>query len=213
MTSKLHPTPPTTNTVVAIREHSREDRRAPSSEAAAIADGIYGELHRLLRRARQIGTAVRRMIELTPPDDATLRELSQTVARLEGTLLSAVELVPDTPHDLGGLVGRHRIDIGALHIDLQAEAAWFGATRIQLTRTTYRLLVHLAGEPTRVMTKGELLREVWGYAGPGRTRTVDSHVTRLRASLLRAGAPGGTWIHNVWGSGYALLHANHPQAA
>lgn len=95
MTSKLHPTPPTTNTVVAIREHSREDRRAPSSEAAAIADGIYGELHRLLRRARQIGTAVRRMIELTPPDDAaTLRELSQTVARLEGTLFSAVELVP-----------------------------------------------------------------------------------------------------------------------
>jgi DNA-binding response OmpR family regulator len=45
-----------------------------------------------------------------------------------------------------------------------------------VTRTVLRLLCHLAGEPTRVFTREELMRDVWGYQSTGRTRTLDSHV-------------------------------------
>jgi DNA-binding response OmpR family regulator len=55
-----------------------------------------------------------------------------------------------------------------------------------------------------VHTKEELLRDVWGYRGAGRTRTVDSHASRLRRKLALGGA-GDRWIGNVWGVGYKLL--------
>ena len=58
----------------------------------------------------------------------------------------------------------------------------------------------------RSCTKDDLLRQVWGYAGRARTRTVDSHASRLRRSLIDAGAPG-TIIVNVWGIGYRLVVA------
>ena len=67
----------------------------------------------------------------------------------------------------------------------------------------YELLVKLATEPTRVFTKEELLREVWGFVSLGRTRTLDSHASRLRRKLALAGAEG--CVVNVWGVGYRLL--------
>ena len=54
-----------------------------------------------------------------------------------------------------------------------------------------------------MFTKAELLRDVWGYRVPGRTRTLDSHASRLRRKLREAG--GGTeLVDNVWGVGYRL---------
>ena len=50
----------------------------------------------------------------------------------------------------------------------------------------------------------DLLRRVWGYAGRARTRTVDSHASRLRNKLRAAGAELPHVI-NVWGRGYRLL--------
>ena len=51
---------------------------------------------------------------------------------------------------------------------------------------------HLAGEPTRVFTKHELLRDVWGYRSRARTRTLDSHACRLRRKLRAAGDGAGS---------------------
>ena len=61
----------------------------------------------------------------------------------------------------------------------------------------------LASAPHRVFTKEELLREVWGFRSLGRTRTVDSHASRVRRKLARPGA--GPFVINEWGVGYRLL--------
>jgi DNA-binding response OmpR family regulator len=47
------------------------------------------------------------------------------------------------------------------------------------------------------------LREVWGFRSLGRTRTLDSHASRLRRKLAFDGA--GPFVLNVWGVGYRLL--------
>jgi DNA-binding response OmpR family regulator len=55
-----------------------------------------------------------------------------------------------------------------------------------------------------VFTKAELLRDVWGIRSPGiRTRTVDSHASRLRRKLEAAGVENV--VVNEWGRGYRLL--------
>ena len=66
----------------------------------------------------------------------------------------------------------------------------------------FELLSALADEPTRVFTKDELLRNVWGYRSFTRTRTLDWHVSRLRQKLERA--PDDRFVVNVWGVGYKL---------
>jgi len=66
------------------------------------------------------------------------------------------------------------------------------------------LLLRLAREPERVFTKAELLRDVWGYRASARTRTLDSHASRLRRKLRDAGTPVAL-VENVWGVGYRLL--------
>jgi DNA-binding response OmpR family regulator len=59
-------------------------------------------------------------------------------------------------------------------------------------------------DPTRVFTKEQLLREVWGFRSLGRTRTLDSHASRLRRKLS-ARADGQAFVINAWGVGYRLL--------
>ena len=66
----------------------------------------------------------------------------------------------------------------------------------------FALLRALAAEPTRVFTKEELLRDVWGFRSMGTTRTLDSHACRLRQKL---GVHGDRFVVNVWGVGYRLV--------
>jgi DNA-binding response OmpR family regulator len=76
--------------------------------------------------------------------------------------------------------------------------------RAVLSQKEYELLARLARAPQRVFTKAELLHDVWGYQRPGRTRTLDSHASRLRRKL-RELDPMTSWVDNVWGVGYRLL--------
>jgi DNA-binding response OmpR family regulator len=94
-----------------------------------------------------------------------------------------------------------RVQVGDLVIDRAARRVTVGGAAIALAAKEYDLLVKLASEPTRVFTKEQLLREVWGFRSLGRTRTLDSHASRLRRKL--AGA-GGDFVRNVWGVGYSL---------
>ena len=57
-------------------------------------------------------------------------------------------------------------------------------------------------DPLRVFPKVQLLRDVWGFRSAGRTRTLDSHASRLRRKL---GPEDGPFVVNVWGVGYRLL--------
>jgi DNA-binding response OmpR family regulator len=73
---------------------------------------------------------------------------------------------------------------------------------VRLSQKEYGLLRTLASEPTRVFTKDELLRNVWGFRLRGNTRTLDSHACRLRRKL---GRHGEHYVINVWGVGYRLI--------
>ena len=96
------------------------------------------------------------------------------------------------------------IEAGPVTIDTRTRDVRVHGTRIQLSQKEYELLLQLAREPERVFTKAELLREVWQYRSTARTRTLDSHASRLRRKL-RACANGAVLVENVWGVGYRLL--------
>ena len=71
-----------------------------------------------------------------------------------------------------------------------------------LAKKEFSLLRALAIDPTRVFSKEELLLEVWGFRDPGRTRTLDSHASRLRRKL---DPEHGRFVVNCWGIGYRLV--------
>ncbi len=73
---------------------------------------------------------------------------------------------------------------------------------MRLANKEFALLRVLAAEPHRVFTKDELLRDVWGFRSQGRTRTLDSHASRLRRKL---DPEGSRYVCNCWGVGYRLL--------
>lgn len=93
--------------------------------------------------------------------------------------------------------------VGQLTIDLAALIVEIKENRLELPAKEYELLRTLAREPTRVFTREELLRDVWGHAHGGRARTLDSHASRLRRRLADAGADG--LLRNVWGVGFRLI--------
>jgi DNA-binding response OmpR family regulator len=100
-------------------------------------------------------------------------------------------------------VERERLQAGDIVVDRRTRHVTAGGRTVALATKEYELLVKLAGEPTRVFTKEQLLREVWDFRSLGRTRTLDSHASRLRRKL--ASASDGPYVINVWGVGYRLL--------
>jgi DNA-binding response OmpR family regulator len=93
---------------------------------------------------------------------------------------------------------------GPVRIDRRTRDVRVGAHRVLLSQKEYELLLTLAREPERVFTKAELLKDVWDYRATARTRTLDSHASRLRRKL-REHDPGLPLVENVWGVGYRLL--------
>jgi DNA-binding response OmpR family regulator len=96
------------------------------------------------------------------------------------------------------------VEAPPVRIDTRTRDARLAGQRLQLAQKEYELLLRLAREPDRVFTKAELLRDVWGYRVAGRTRTLDSHASRLRRKLREAGA-AVELVDNVWGVGYRLF--------
>jgi DNA-binding response OmpR family regulator len=92
---------------------------------------------------------------------------------------------------------------GDLVVDRSTRRVSVRGTLIPLSAKEFELLAWLAADPDRVWTKEELLRHVWGYRSLGRTRTLESHASRLRKKLRIA--DGDDFVVNVWGVGYRLL--------
>jgi DNA-binding response OmpR family regulator len=95
-----------------------------------------------------------------------------------------------------------------LRVDPRRRLATYAGRPLALSALEFALLNQLASDPTRCFTKSELLRDVWHYRAPGRTRTVDAHACRLRKRLEAAGARG--FIANVRGVGYRLAQFSAP---
>ena len=67
------------------------------------------------------------------------------------------------------------VRVGELTVDPLRRKVTIGEIEVPLAKKEFTLLRVLASDPTRVFSKDELLREVWGYHNPGKTRTLDSH--------------------------------------
>ncbi len=93
--------------------------------------------------------------------------------------------------------------VGTLTVDHRAREVRVGEQHVALSAKEFALLQALIADPTRVFTKRELLRDVWGFRGDQRTRTLDSHASRLRRKLEAAGA-GRRVVICLWGIGYRL---------
>lgn len=96
-----------------------------------------------------------------------------------------------------------RLEVGTLEIDLPTRSAALDGRYLDLRRMEFELLAHLAVEPTRVFTREELLRTVWGYRSTGSTRTLDTHASRVRGKLEPI--DGGRWMIGIRGVGYRLI--------
>ena len=104
---------------------------------------------------------------------------------------------------------RNAIDFGVLHIDEDAHRVSVEGQEIELTLLEYKLLVSLYENRGRVQTREGLLDGVWGLDIGITSRTVDTHVKRLRDKLGSA----GTYIETVRGVGYRFAESPMPQVA
>jgi len=92
------------------------------------------------------------------------------------------------------------LSIGDIIIDRQRHTVTSAGSEIELTSTEFKLLLFLAEKKECVQSREKLLQNVWSYNNAGDTRTVDTHVTRLRGKL---GTPGDI-IKTVRGFGYKI---------
>ena len=99
------------------------------------------------------------------------------------------------------------VEFGVLRIDRDAHRAWVDGKEVELTALEFKLLVMLYDRRNRVQTREALLQDVWGIDADMTTRTVDTHVKRLREKL----GPAGEYIETVRGVGYRF--ADSPSQA
>jgi DNA-binding response OmpR family regulator len=135
------------------------------------------------------------------------RPRGRGAARRRGALHAAPDLPLADPRPAATL------DVGALRVAPRARRADFAGRPLALSRKEFDLLARLALEPGAVVPKARLLRDVWGDAAAGTTRTLDSHPSRLRRVLVRAGATQGEWVVNHRAVGYSLVRPALPPIA
>lgn len=92
--------------------------------------------------------------------------------------------------------------VGDLVIDPVRHRVTVGERVVPLSKKEFALLRALSANPTRVYTKEELLKDIWAYKGNSKTRTLDSHASRLRRKL---DPESGRFVINCWGIGYRLI--------
>lgn len=175
---------------------------APASPSE-ISDGIYAELCVIRRR---LSPVVARISQLSTggvdlgPWTQTLRAAEQAALQLT----TAIEAVP-TPIWEPDTAYSSVIHVRDLTIDPEARRAWLRETDIPLTIREFDVLLAFSRNPTRVIPKEELLRTIWGFRSAGRTRTVDTHVSRLRRKLVASGAAPAEYVQTAWGLGWSLV--------
>lgn len=118
----------------------------------------------------------------------------EVVARVKAVLRRA--------SGFSNLAGKTKIVFKDLSIDLKKMEVIAYGKRVNLTTKEFELLWTLANEPGKVLSRDQLLERIWGYTYFGDTRTVDTHIKRIRQKL-EIGKQSALWdIVTVWGVGY-----------
>ncbi len=94
-----------------------------------------------------------------------------------------------------------RLSVGPLRIEADSHRAFVDGEEVALTALEFKLLGTFLSRLGRVQTRDQLLREVWGMSGDLQTRTVDTHVKRLREKL----GSGRDLLETVRGIGYRMI--------
>lgn len=118
----------------------------------------------------------------------SVREL---LLRMRAVLRRRVSSPPE-PSETGELRS------GVLRLDLEGHRVWVEGEEILLTALEFKLLHTLMSRRGRVQTRKQLLQDVWGIRADVNTRTVDTHVKRLRQKILAA----GDYVETLRGVGY-----------
>jgi two-component system phosphate regulon response regulator PhoB len=98
-----------------------------------------------------------------------------------------------------------RLERGPYQVDLETHRASVSGQEVELTSIEFKLLVTLLREEDRAYSRQQLLEEVWEVTAAIETRTVDTHIKRLRQKLDDEG-----WIQTVRGVGYRLAKPRSP---
>ena len=97
-----------------------------------------------------------------------------------------------------------RVEVGELAIDAAARTATLAGEPLELSRKEFDMLLYLAQHCGSVVTKQELLAEIWDQPFGGVEKTVDTHLSWLRAKLGES-ASAPRYLHTVRGVGIKLL--------
>jgi len=87
---------------------------------------------------------------------------------------------------------------GTLEVDVPRHVVTIAGAKVDLTATEFKLLEILARRRGRVQTRERLLQDVWGYENPIDSRTVDTHMRRLREKV----GPAASYLETIRGVGY-----------
>lgn len=111
---------------------------------------------------------------------------------------------------MGGPEGEapKKLTAGGIELDIERHEAFVGGKPVELTATEFKLLRLLMERRGRVQTREHLLINVWNYETEIETRTVDTHVRRLREKL----ADEADWIETIRGVGYRMAERKVQEA-
>ncbi len=135
-------------------------------------------------------------------DDYVVKPFSvrELALRVRALLRRAAPAPPDAapqpaPHPV--------LEVGAVRLDAAAHRVWVEEEEVALTALEFRLLAVLLERRGRVQTREQLLGDVWDIHSDVTTRTVDTHVRRLRQKL----GPAAGYIETLRGVGYRMREA------
>jgi DNA-binding response OmpR family regulator len=119
-----------------------------------------------------------------------------TSAHLDARVTSVLRRVGQSRRDQPTV-----IEAGALRVDLAQRQAYLDGQPLTLTRKEFDLLAYLAARPGRVVSRRELLEEVWRQPSVGEDQTIDVHLYWLRRKLGES-ASSPRYLHTVRGVGF-----------
>jgi two-component system phosphate regulon response regulator PhoB len=123
------------------------------------------------------------------PKPFSVKELVLRVKAAARRTQAVVAAAPSAPDN---------IEVDSLRIDNRSHRVWIDEVEVELTSTEYKLLIYLATSEGKMCSRGELLEEVWELPPTLNTRTVDTHVKRLRQKL----GVVANLVQTVRGAGY-----------